>query len=154
MKTIQLTCLLIILILSGCEPTKFIDRLPSGSLKGYAFFFCKNNRDYCSHKQKLSIVKSKGEYLFVGKVSYNNRKKDPYKTGYMIAKTPGPYYLSTSTDTYYFNIEEDMVTPIEIKLNVFIAKVMMPWGPIDQRIISVDLLPPGKSVPIAEYDIK
>jgi hypothetical protein len=154
MKTIQLTFLLILLILAGCAPTKFINSLPSDSPKGYAFFFCKNNRDYCSHKQKLSIVKSRGEYLFAGKVSYNNRKKDSYKTGYMIAKTPGSYYVSTSTGTYYFNIEEGMVTPIEIKLNVFIAKVMMPWGPIDQRIISADLLPPGKPVPIAEYNIK
>ena len=153
MKTIQLTCLVFILIIAGCAPTKFIDRLPSDSPKGYAFFFCKNDKDNCSHKQKLSIIRNKGEYIFTGKVSYN-KKKDSYKTGYMIAKTPGPHYVSTSECTYYFNIEEGMVTPIEVKLNVFIAKVMMPWGPVDQRIVSVNLLPPGKPVPIAEYGIK
>ena len=153
-RLIRLTCSLIFLILAGCAPMKVIDNVPRNSPKGYAVFFCRNDKQYCNHKQHLSLVKRKGEYLFTGSVSPKNRKKDPYNTGYIIAQAPGPHYVSTLTGTYYFNIEEDMVTPIEIKLCVSVSKIMLPWGPVDQSTIEADLLPPGKPVPIAEYNLK
>jgi hypothetical protein len=152
MKTIKLNCLVFILILAGCAPVKMIDSIPRGSPKGYVEFFCINDKNYCSHKQNLSLIKRKGEYFFIGKVSSKNRKKDPYNTGYIIAQAPGPHYVSTLTDTYYFNIEEDMVTPIEIKLCVSASKIIQPWGYVDKNEIKAYLCSPGKLISIEEYD--
>jgi hypothetical protein len=153
-RTIQLACLIFILIITGCASMKVIDTLPKDSPKGYAEFFCRNEKNYPTHKQKISLVKSKGEYLFVGKSSYKKNKGDLYKVGYIIAQTPGPHFVSTSTDTYYFNIEEDMVTPIEIWIKVSVSKIMREWGPGDETKIRVEAYPPGKPIPIAEYDKK
>jgi len=150
LKTIQLTCFVFILIITGCALMKVIDKVPSDSPKGYAEFFCRNE-GYSDCKRKLFLVKKKGVYIFVGKVSNKRRDSDSYKAGYFIAQPPGYYYVSILEDIHYFHIEEGMVTPIEITLEVSISKVMQPWGLVDKYRIKEDLSSPGKPIPIEEY---
>jgi len=149
-KTIQLTCMFFVLIITGCAPMKVIDKVPSASPKGYAEFFCKNEA-YSDCKRKLHLVKKKGEYVFVGNISVKRRDENSYKVGYLIARTPGYHYVSTLDNTYYFYIEEGMVTPIEIILDVSLSKVMQPWGIVDKYRIISHLSQPGEPIPIGEY---
>ncbi|MCX6749879.1 MAG: hypothetical protein NTZ83_00305, partial [Candidatus Pacearchaeota archaeon] len=144
-------CLVFILIITGCAPMRLIDKVSSDSPKGYAEFFCRNDKGYSDCKRKISLIKKKGEYIFVGNVSNKRRDSDSYKAGYIIARSPGYYYVSTLEDTYYFHIEEGMVTPIEITLEVSISKVMQPWGLVDKYRIKADLSNPGEPIPIEEY---
>jgi hypothetical protein len=145
---------LLFLILSSCSSTKIVDNLPKDSPKGYAEFFCRNDKNYISYNQKISLVRRKGEYVFIGKIYPRGKNADSNKRGYLIAQTPGYRYVSTSKDTYHFEIKEGMVIPIEVKLRISVSKIMQPWGLIDEINIKTDICPPGEFISITKYKIK
>ncbi|MFH1503351.1 MAG: hypothetical protein ABIE36_01715 [Candidatus Diapherotrites archaeon] len=156
-KAIQLICLVLILIITGCAPMKFVDDLSRKinikSSRGYVVLFCGNEKGNSSYKESISIVKTKREYLFAGNISYK-KSKDSYKAGYIIAAFPGPHYVSTSTKDYYFNVEEGMVHPIEISLRVLRYKIMQPWGLVENTDVEIGKFTPGKPISIEEYNMK
>ena len=140
-----------ILLLAGCAPTtKFVDYLGWNSKRGYVEFYCKGDEMSRDYKSRLFLKGINPNYLFTGKLSHKSKKKVIDKTSYIITKPPGYYYISTVDNTCYFEIQEDMVTPVKVRLVRNTKKLTQPWGIVEDTQVKVFFSPPEEPVPIED----
>ncbi|MFH1503348.1 MAG: hypothetical protein ABIE36_01700 [Candidatus Diapherotrites archaeon] len=152
-KTIQLTCLVLILIITGCAPMKVIDTVQSETPKGYVeFYFLRGEGNPGCYPEIYSIVDNKE--VFEGSVFCWGGNK----VNLRIAKTPGTYTFSVQLLKYNYTfpiqIEEGMITPIRIVFEDVYKRSYSRANSIVTRSFFKMGVYPEKTVLIIEYDKK
>jgi hypothetical protein len=153
-KPIHLTCLGMILIITGCASIKVIDTFPSGTPKGYIeFYYIKSETEIPPSGTRIYGIVNNQE-IYEGRTSFGDLTKG--KIGLRLAKRPGTYtFLIHSFEgktpvpiSVPVQIEEGMITPVKIIIPDF-EKTKK--GYTTTYTFNMHLFP-GKAVPIAEYE--